>query len=287
MRLLLILIEFLLVLSVAYGIVGLTLYFMQSSFLYKPLREVCYTPEELGLDFEKVTFQTADGLHLRGWYVPAQSAGRTVLFCHGNGGNMMHCLDSVNIFYNLGMNCFIFDYRGYGESDGQKPTEAGTYLDAEAAYRWLTENRGVPADSIIIFGRSLGGSVAAQLASSVKACSLVLESTFTSYADIGSQFYPYMPVRWFAAFKYDTVGFLEHVRCPIMIIHSPNDEIIPYELGRKLYEVAGEPKKFVEISGNHNDGFLTSGEVYKNAWINWIRFLKNYRDENGLQDVAF
>jgi fermentation-respiration switch protein FrsA (DUF1100 family) len=146
------------VLLIAYGVWAVTLYLKQSSVLYNPVREVLYTPEELGLDFESVAFKSTDGLQLTGWYIPAENSNLTVLFCHGNGGNMMHRLDSINIFYNLGLNCFIFDYRGYGKSHG-KPTEEGTYLDAAAAYKWLTEEKKVPADDIIIFGRSLGGKM--------------------------------------------------------------------------------------------------------------------------------
>lgn len=153
-------VEFLLsiavVIFIAYWGLGLVLYFMQPVFLYGPVREVSYTPDELGLDFEKVFFKSSDGLMLSGWYIAAKGMESTVLFCHGNGGNMMHSLDTINILYNLGVNCFIFDYRGYGNSEG-KPSEEGTYLDVKAAYKWLTEKKGISPDDIIVFGRSLGG----------------------------------------------------------------------------------------------------------------------------------
>jgi fermentation-respiration switch protein FrsA (DUF1100 family) len=260
-------------LFIAYWGLGVILFFMQPKFLYKPLPEVTYTPGELGLDFEDVTFRTDDGVKLTGWYVPADESKPTILFCHGNGGNMMHRLDSINIFNNLGLNCFIFDYRGYGQSRG-RPTEEGTYVDAAASYRYLTEDKMVQPQDIIIFGRSLGGSIAAQLATNVKAQSLVIESSFTSYVDIGERFYPYMPVRWFAAFGYKTAEYIRDVECPVMIIHSRNDEIIPFELGLELYEIANEPKRIVEINGSHNDGFLISGEIYKKAWTNWLNVLQ-------------
>jgi len=243
------------VLFVAYWGLGLILYFMQPTFLYRPVREVPYTPDELGLDFESVVFKSGDGLLLSGWYIPAENAELTVLFCHGNGGNMFHRLDSINIFYNLGLNCFIFDYRGYGSSEG-KPGEEGTYLDVMAAYKWLTEEKKISPADIIIFGRSLGGSIAAQLASRVEARTLVIESVFTSYVDIGRKFYPYMPVRWFARFSYKTIDYIKDVLCPVMIIHSRSDEIVPFEFGLELYEVANEPKELVEIFGGHNESFL-------------------------------
>jgi fermentation-respiration switch protein FrsA (DUF1100 family) len=269
------------VLFLAYLGWGALLYIMQPRFLYSPVQEVACTPDGLELDFEDVVFKSSDSLRLSGWYVPAEDSEFTVLFCHGNGGNIMHRLDSINIFNNLGLNCFIFDYRGYGDSQG-KPSEEGTYLDAEAAYKWLTEEKKIPPGNIIIFGRSLGGSIAAHLAGKVEAAALIVESTFTSYADIGRKFYPYLPVRWFARFSYSTIDFIKNVHCPVMLIYSRNDEIVPFEFGPELYETANEPKEFVEIFGSHNDGFLVSGEIYKDAWTKWLKFLK----EHGSQSIS-
>ncbi|MFZ0034006.1 MAG: alpha/beta hydrolase [Sedimentisphaerales bacterium] len=274
------LISIVVVLFIAYSGLGLVLYFMQPVFLYSPVREVLYTPGELGLDFEKVIFKSDDGLMLSGWYIPANSSELTVLFCHGNGGNMMHALDTINILYNLGLNCLVFDYRGYGNSEG-KPGEDGTYLDVKAAYKWLTEEKKVSPDDIIVFGRSLGGSIAARLARKVRVGALIIESAFTSYVDIGRKFYPYMPVRWFARFSYRTIDYVKKVHCPVMIIHSRNDETIPFEFGLELYEAANEPKEFVEIFGSHNDGFLVSSETYKSAWMKWLKSLKKHKSHAG------
>jgi fermentation-respiration switch protein FrsA (DUF1100 family) len=257
---------------------GLVLLFLQPKLLYRPIRDVSFTPADLDLEFEDVALRTGDGVALHGWYLPAAGAKFTVLFCHGNGGNIMHRLDSLNLFYNLGVNCFIFDYRGYGKSEG-RPSEVGTYRDAQAAYEWLTRTRRVPAEQIILFGRSLGASVAAYLAGRVQVGGLVIESAFTSYPDIGTRFYPYMPVRLFARFKYNTRASLEKVRCPVLVMHSRDDELVPYEFGTRLFDAAGEPKQFVEIFGGHNDGFLLSGDVYKEAWTQWLGFLKTRRHE--------
>lgn len=264
---------------------GILLYIMQHKFLYGPVQELTHTPDELGLDFEEVVFRSSDGLQLSGWYVPAKDSEFTVLFCHGNGGNISHRLDSINIFHDLGLNCFIFDYRGYGESRG-RPGEKGTYLDAKAAYKWLAEEKKIPEDKIIIFGRSLGGSIAAQLASKVKPGALIIEGTFTSFVDIGKKFYPYMPVRWFARFSYSTIDFIKSVRCPVMLIYSRNDEVVPFEFGSALFEVANEPKEFVEIFGGHNDSFLVSNDIYKDAWIKWLRFLKEYQSRTNRQQAS-
>jgi fermentation-respiration switch protein FrsA (DUF1100 family) len=270
------LISIITVLLVAYWGLGLILYFMQPTFLYRPTPDVLYTPDELGLAFENVVLNTRDGLKLSGWYVPAEGAELTLLFCHGNGGNITHRLDSINIFHELGVNCLIFDYRGYGNSEG-KPTEEGTYLDARAAYEWLQETKNTPANNIIIFGRSLGASIAAQLASQVEARGLIIESGFTSYADMGKKFYPYMPVRWFASFNYNTVRYLRQVRCPVLVVHSQTDELVPFQFGLELYEVANEPKEFIEITGSHNDGFLISGQVYTNNLRGWLNFVRKYQ----------
>jgi fermentation-respiration switch protein FrsA (DUF1100 family) len=264
------------VLLVTYLALATMLYFMQPKFLYSPEREVSSTPAELGLDFENVVFKSADGLNLAGWYVSVENPKFTLLFCHGNGGNIAHRLDSLNIFHNLGLNCFIFDYRGYGDSQ-DKPSEEGTYLDAMAAYKWLIEDKKTPAENIIIFGRSLGGTIAAQLAGRVDARALVVESAFTSYVDMGKEYYPYMPVRWFARFGYKTVDYIRDVHCPVMLIYSRNDEIVPYKFGLELYEAANEPKEFIEIFGGHNDCFLASGEIYIEVWEKWLKLIIDNR----------
>ena len=257
-------------LVIAYCGWALVLYLLQATFLYQPVRDVLDTPAKLGLDFQSVLFKTSDGLLLTGWYIPAEKSELTILFCQGNGGNVMHRLDS-----------FIFDYRGYGNSQG-KPSEEGTYLDAAAAYKWLTGRKKVSPDNIVIFGRSLGGSIATQLAANVRPRALVIESAFTSYVDMGKRFFPYMPVRWFARFSYTTIHYVKYVRCPVMVIHSRDDKVVPFESGLRLYEAANEPKEFVRIVGSHNDGFLLSKGVYIKAWENWLRFLK----EREAQPVA-
>jgi len=269
----------------AYASFGLVLLFMQPRFLYRPVRNIALTPADLDLDFEEVTFQSDDGVALNGWFVPAPKATFTVLFCHGNGGNIMHRLDTINLFYAMGLSCFVFDYRGYGKSAGT-PTEAGTYLDARAAYDWLTQTKHVSAEQIIIFGRSLGGSIAAHLAGQVAPRGLVLESAFTSYPDIGAKFYPYMPVRLFARYRYNTRAHLSRVRCPVLVMHSSDDELIPFEFGMQLFDTANEPKQFVKLIGGHNDSFLVSGDLYEDAWDRWLDFLKDAGSEGAVHRAS-
>jgi fermentation-respiration switch protein FrsA (DUF1100 family) len=251
---------------------GLTLLFMQPRLIYRPLREVVCTPADRGLRHEDVAFRSRDGVKLAGWYVPASDARFTVLFCHGNGGNIMHAINAVKTFHEMGLNCLAFDYRGYGDSEG-KPTEAGTYLDALAAFDWLTQVKGTPAERIILCGRSLGGAIAAHLATEVRPAALALEGTFTSYADIGAHFYPYMPVRLFARFRYDTLASVKQVRCPLLVVHSKDDRVVPLQFGARLFDAAPQPKQFTEIIGSHNDGFVVSADRYKAAWLQWISAL--------------
>jgi hypothetical protein len=266
-------------LLIAYFGLGITLYFMQPALTFSPTSEVPYNPGDIGLEYEKVQLKTADHLILSGWYIPAKNARFTLLFCHGNGGNISYALDSINIFYELGLNCLIFDYRGYGHSQG-KPTEEGTYIDAQAAYDWLIKEKKLKPCEIIICGKSLGGCIAAHLASNVEAKGLIIESGFTSYADIGQKFYPYMMVRPFARYNFNTSDYLKQVDCPVLLIHSRNDEIVPFEFGLRLYEEAArEPKEFIEIFGNHNDGFLYSGQIYREGLTNWMEFLENYQQQ--------
>ncbi|UCG57603.1 MAG: alpha/beta hydrolase [Phycisphaerales bacterium] len=274
-----ILIYICLVLVTVYCAWGVVLFLMQPRFLYSPTREITCTPRDCGLDFEDVAFETDDGLQLSGWYIPAGGSETTVLFCHGNAGNIMHRLDSIRMFYALGLNCLIFDYRGYGKSEG-KPGEKGTYLDARAAYRWLIEQKAALPEDIIVFGRSLGGSIAANLASQVTVGGLVVESAFTSYVDIGKRFYPYMPVRLFARFRYNTLDYIGSVRCPVMLIYSKDDEIVLFEFGLRLYEAATEPKRLVETFGSHNDHYLVSAGIYREAWIDWLHVLEGTRERD-------
>ncbi len=239
----------------------LLVFLLQKQMVYHPFRGIRSTPSDIGLLYREVSIKTSDGLRLCGWLVGDDKNRDVILHFHGNAGNISHRLDSFFIFNRLGLNTFIFDYRGYGRSQGV-PSEQGTYLDAEAAWQYLIETEHIPSERIILFGRSLGGAVAARLATKVKAKALILESTFTSVPDLGADLYPFLPVRLLARYKYNTRAFLPGVNVPVLIIHSPEDEIIPFSHGKALYEAAKEPKHFLRISGSHNEGFFHSKEIY-------------------------
>jgi fermentation-respiration switch protein FrsA (DUF1100 family) len=226
-----------------------------------PSRELATTPRAIGLAYEDVWLRTEDGVQLHGWHVPAAQARGTLLFFHGNAGNISHRLDSIRIFHDLGLSVLIFDYRGYGQSEG-RPSEIGTQRDAIAAWRFLTEERGVAPQRIVLFGRSLGAAVAAWLATQRAPAALIVESAFTSVPDVAAEHYWWLPVRWLARFDYATRDYVQAVRCPVLVVHSPDDEIIAFRHGEAIYAAAREPKQLLRLRGSHNEGFLLSGATY-------------------------
>ena len=250
--------------AIGYAVLAAALFFYQPKLLYfpdMPTRQIQATPEDAGLDFDAVTLTTSDNEQLDAWFVPADPARGALLFCHGNAGNNSHRLDSIRLFNQLGLSVLIFDYRGYGQSTG-RPTEKGTYRDADAAWQYLVEQRGIPPQRIILFGRSLGASIAAELATRQSAAGVMLESAFTSVPDVGAKFYPWLPVRWMSRYQYNTRKQLAGIHSPVLIVHSRDDEIISYANGEQLFAAANEPKQFLELRGGHNDGFMVSGESY-------------------------
>lgn len=239
----------------------------QSRLLYFPARGLITTPSAVGMPYTDVRFRASDGVRLHGWYIPTGERGSggqrgTVLFFHGNGGNISGWLPAVEPFRDLGFDAFLIDYRGYGESEGE-PSERGTYLDAEAAWRYLTKERGIAPERIVLAGRSLGGAVATWLAERHTPRALILESTFTSVPDLASELYPWLPVRLLVRFRYDTASLLPRVRAPVLIVHSRTDEIIPFHHGQRLFEAAREPKSFLEVQGGHNEGYTPAFHLYE------------------------
>lgn len=247
----------------------LVLYLLQERLIFFPARTWEATPTRVGLPFEEVWLEASDGVRLSGWFVPVEQARGTVLFFHGNAGNISHRLESLALFHRLGLNTLILDYRGYGRSEG-RPTEAGTYLDAEAAWRYLTQKRQIPAAQIILFGESLGGAVAAWAAETHTSGGLILLASFTSIPDMGAQAYPFLPVRWLARVQYNTLARMSKITCPVLLIHSRADEMVPFRHSQRLFEAARQPKQLLEISGDHNGGPLLSAQVYERGLAGFI-----------------
>ena len=241
------------------------MYLLQSRFVHLPHipgRTLVTTPAALGLEYDSVELVTEDGITLHGWFVPAKEARGTVLFFQGNAGNISHRLDSLQIFRQLRLNSFIIDYRGYGNSEG-RPSEHGLYRDAEAAYHYLVEAREIPPERIVLFGRSLGAAVAARTARYFPTAGLIAESGFISVPELGAEHYPFLPVRLLSRLQYDTRAHLAQSDVHVLVVHSREDEIIPYRHGLALQSAAGERARLLTITGDHNTGFLHSGDQYR------------------------
>jgi hypothetical protein len=244
---------------------------MEKRMIYYPSSDVAWTPGESKLAFEELSLRCSDGVTIHGWFVPASNQSRaTVLFLHGNAGNISHRVDKILLLVGMNMDVCIVDYHGYGKSGGA-PSEQSTYLDAEAAYDWLTQQKKIAPKRIIVWGESLGGGVATYLAAKREVGGLVLESTYTTLPDVGKAAFPFLPTRLLMSTQYDSLSRMTQIRVPILSIHSPSDEVIPYRLGKTLFDAANEPKMFVELEGDHNGGFMLSGDKFEKG-------IRDYRD---------
>ncbi len=231
--------------------------------LFHPTRRILSTPRDVGLSYEDIYFSTEDHVRLNGWLVraPANSeTAATLIFCHGNAGNMGDRIEKIENFRQLGLNVFIFDYRGYGQSQG-RPTEQGMYRDGEAAFDYLRSRNDIDPEKIVVYGASLGGAAAVDVASKRPVAGLILDSTFPSAVDMGKVLAPFVP-SWLIAIKFDSAAKIKNVTAPKLFIHSPDDEVVPYDLGKKLYNMSPGPKEFLNISGNHNEGYSLSLNVF-------------------------
>ena len=238
--------------------------------LYHPYKEIPETPKNLGITFEEFNFKTTDGQLLTGWFVPTKDAKVTVLYCHGNAGNIYHRLHKVKFFHEMGVNFFIFDYRGYGKSTGT-PTEKGLYKDAQAAYDYLVSRNDVNKNKIVVYGKSLGGPVAADLCVNRQASALMLEGSFASVALRAQQLYPFLPMKFLIAQKYDTMAKVKNLRIPKLIAHGRQDEVISFRHGEVLFAAAAEPKQFLPFDGGHNDDVYVTSSAYKDELLKFLR----------------
>lgn len=234
--------------------------------VYHPTRALDARPEQLGRPFEEVRFKSSDGVDLHGWFFhstpSSNGTGVVILFCHGNGGNISHRLAYYEVLLETGAAVLTFDYRGYGLSEG-RPSEAGTYQDALGAMDWLF-NRGFDSTNVIVFGESLGGGIASEVASRQTVGGLVLQSTFTSVPDVGAEIFWWLPVRLLGSIQYDTHQKLPNIQVPVVIMHSRKDSLIRYTHAERNFEAANEPKWLVELQGDHNDS-LTDRAAFKSG----------------------
>ena len=246
----------------------LYLYLMQDRLLYPAMRSVERTPAEAGWDYDELVLPV-QGDTTHSWYVPLEGARGVVLFSHGNAGNIGHRIESVGLLRSLGFSVLLYDYGGYGMSTG-RPSEARTHADVHAMWDWLTQEKDYNPEEILLFGRSLGGAVTLQLAAEVQPAAIIVESSFTSVPDIVQDYWPWVPARWLARHVYPSLEHIATVQAPVLVIHSPDDDIVPYHHGRALYDAAPEPKSFGEIRGDHNHGFVDSMDAYRQHWDDFL-----------------
>ncbi|KAA3631987.1 MAG: alpha/beta hydrolase [Calditrichaeota bacterium] len=251
-----------------YLVIMLYIYFNQDKLVFYPTENFALTPDQLELEFETIELKISDSVIIHGWFISPKEkkSDKVILFCHGNAGNISHRLETAEYLSKLGVPIFLFDYRGYGHSTGS-PTEEGVYEDAQTAYNWLVQSKQYKPEEIIIFGRSLGGAVGVELASRVKCGGLIVESSFTTVAEMGKKLFPIFPIKQLIRYKFDSFTKIKTLQCPILVTHSPDDDLIPYWMGEKLYEQAPEPKDFVKLSGPHNSREYFENEAYKIALV--------------------
>ncbi|MFT4688236.1 MAG: alpha/beta hydrolase [Verrucomicrobiia bacterium] len=255
------------VVSLALTVANLMLQKFEHANVYHPSREAESAVTDLRATGEDLFLQSSDGVKLHAWFLPAKEDSSrkdfVLIFCHGNGGNLTGRPSYYRALLESGINLLAFDYRGYGQSEGE-PGEEGTYLDAFAAYDSLRA-RGFGADRIIVWGESLGGGIASKVAAEREVAALVLQSTFTSTPDVGAEWFKFLPVHMLATIHYDTRARLPDIHCPVVIMHSKVDEIIPFHHSEKNLAAANEPKVFVELEGGHNDSMYASPEKYRDG----------------------
>ncbi len=244
--------------------------------VYHPSTELDVRLGDVGIAGEEVWLITEDKVRVNAWYFPAPKdsprARYAVLFAHGNGGNISHRLDLYRLWHGAGVNFLAFDYRGYGLSAG-KPSEKGTYQDAKAAYDWLL-SKGFAPENIIVLGESLGGGVASWLATEHKVGALVLQSSYTSVPDLGTELFPHLPVRLLASIHYNTIERLPKIKVPLLILHSRSDTLIRFHHAEKNFKVANNPKVLHEVVGDHNETLFAGAEMYKDGVEKFLKSLE-------------
>jgi len=258
------------VVSIAYIGVLLVLNFLQTSLIFPAFGHVWRTPAdaEFQWKYEEIALPV-DGHTTRGWFIPEENARATLLFSHGNGGTISDRLDFVTMFKPMGLNVLLYDYGGYGDSTG-RPSEQRCYADARAMWQYLTVDKGIPPGRIILYGESIGGGVTVNLASEVTPGAVVLQSTFLSVTQRAQELLPFVPVRLFLRHRFENAAKIGRVKAPILFMHSPDDTIIPYHHGKELFALAPEPKTFLELHGDHNDGPFVSQRTYTNGLADFL-----------------
>lgn len=253
---------------------GATLFLVifEKRLIYYPSTQVDLTPMALGLPFEEVHIEVEPGVRIHGWFIKATKAPSvaTILFSHGNAGNIADRLDRVQSWRDLGADFFLYDYRGFGRSSGS-PDEEGTYRDGRAAYDHLVKVRGIDPARLVLMGESLGSAISIQLALDRRAAGLVLEAPFASIAHMATAIYPFLPVKFFVRTRYDNLAKIPRLQIPLLVTQGTQDEVIPVEQGRMVFEAAPEPKRMFVVEGaHHNDVYVVGGDRYRREMSDFL-----------------
>lgn len=252
---------------------NILLFFLQPGMLFFPSKKLQQTPGNWNLEFEDVYLNSTNGNKIHGWFIPSNKSKRVVLFLHGNGGNISHRGESLLIFNHLGLSTLIIDYQGYGKSEGT-PGENAFYNDARVAFHDLVNKRGFQKENIIVFGRSLGGAVAAKISAELKPGAVILESTFSSVSDMAERIFPILSKVIVLRYQFETARHVQELESPLLVLHSREDEIIPFASGEQVYLAANKPKLFFEITGDHNNGFLKTQPGYEQVLAKFLELGK-------------
>ena len=244
---------------------------IEDNFIFHPKRVINRDPSDIGLAFEDVLFTTPDGIRLHGWFIPHQEARATFVWFHGNAGNISDRLLNIKLLHDrIKTDIFIFDYRGFGRSEGSV-SEEGTYLDGEAAIHYLRGRRDAGARPLVLFGRSLGAAVAAEMATRFNSSGLILESPFVSVREMARAIFPALPIGWLLRTRYDITEKMGKLKTPLLVLHGDRDESVPFAQGKTVFDAAPQPKTFHRIVGaSHNDTFIVGGEKYFGALREFI-----------------
>jgi fermentation-respiration switch protein FrsA (DUF1100 family) len=235
---------------------------LEQLLIYYPEKHVRENPKDAGLNYQDIYLVTGDHVRLHGWFIPYEGAGRTILIFHGNAGNIGDRISWIDLLHKLHVHVFIIDYRGYGKSEGE-PFEEGLYRDARAAYDWWVKERQAEGEKLILLGESLGGAVAVHLAADASPDGLILQSTFTSAWDMAKTMLPIGLLQPLINVHFDSAETIGRVTCPKLMIHGIRDEIVPFRLGKKLFEMASPPKLFYAVpEAGHNDLIWIAGSEY-------------------------
>jgi len=245
--------------------------FIERNFIFFPVKPLAFSPRGWGMDFEDVYLRTHDGVRLNAWLIQSSQDSPMVLWFHGNAGNIADRVENARLLFDRGLSLFMVDYRGYGKSEGA-PSEKGIYVDGQAAYDYLVSERDIAPENLIIFGRSLGSTVAVHVASRNKCAGAILESAITNMADMARAHYPIIPGLGNLKHKFNSIDRVPEISAPILFIHGDADEIVPYELGRRLFDAAGSEKTFYTIPrAHHNDRYFVGGKEYFDRFERFVR----------------